>query len=68
MNSPKLSPLMVKAIERMKQTGGGHFYGDHGIYESTLDALIRRGLATVVDRMDRVLKFERRYVSLKADR
>lgn len=64
MKTAPLSPAMLAAIDRMKQTGGGHFYGNHGINEKTLDALIRRGLAVVVDRMDRVQKFERRWVKL----
>jgi len=43
---------------------GGWFYGNHGIYESTLDALYRRGLVRYEKRVCRVSKFERAYAVL----
>jgi len=58
-----LSPTMADALAMLRRDGG-HFYGNHGINEGTLDALYRRGLIRFEKRMCRLLKFERTYAVL----
>ena len=63
MSRSALSPAMQDALARLRRYGG-HFYGNHGIAEYTLDALKRRGLIRYEDRMCPTLKFERPYAVL----
>ena len=57
-NAP-LSETMRKGLAYLRETGGFHFYGNHGIAEYTLDALYRRGFIVYQQRMCRISKFER---------